>query len=69
MSNLIYTGPHLHVTVPIPTGGSVACERGGEIEVPDSLGERLLDQASNWQRVKRPAVIPAAKPAEQKKEG
>lgn len=58
---LTYVGPHDAVRVPLPTGGSPEVERGGDIDVPDSYAERLLEQPSNWQRAKtKPAAAKAA---------
>lgn len=48
---LTYIGGHDAVVVPLPYGGEVEVERGGVVEVPDSLGESLLEQESNWQPV------------------
>lgn len=43
-----YIGPHDGVYLPLPDGGEALVERDGELEVPDELGARLLEQASNW---------------------
>lgn len=48
---LTYIGGHDAVVVPLPYGGEVEVAQGGIVEVPDSLGERLLEQESNWQPV------------------
>lgn len=49
---LTYVGPYDHVTVPLPLGGRVACERGGQVDVPDSYADQLLAQPTNWQAAK-----------------
>ena len=55
-----YVGPFDVVVVPLPYGGEATCERMHLVEVPDSLGESLLEQESNWQ----PAPVVAKKPSE-----
>jgi hypothetical protein len=46
-----YVGGFDAVTVPLPSGGEVECERGGVIDVPDGFGASLLEQEANWQPV------------------
>jgi len=45
---LTYVGPFDAVTVPLPFGGEVTCGPGGDVEVPDDLAARLLEQEANW---------------------
>lgn len=54
-----YHGPHDAVVLSGPEWREVA--RGEVLDVPDELGARLLDQASNW-RIPRTkgAAAPAA---------
>jgi len=46
---LTYVGGFDAVSVPLPSGAEATCARNGTIEVPDNIGERLLEQADNWQ--------------------
>jgi hypothetical protein len=65
---LTYVGGIDEVEVPLPTGGVVACKRGGECDIPDSVAAGLLDQPDNWRRAKEAAKPKAdVKPAD--KEG
>jgi hypothetical protein len=43
-----YVGPFDEVLVPLPFGGEVTCKRMHLVEVPDALGESLLEQEANW---------------------
>lgn len=45
-----YIGRNLSVRV--PDAGNVYVSRGEIIEVPDSLGKSLLNQMTNWEKVK-----------------
>lgn len=48
---LTYTGPSIDgVDVPLDYGGEIHCGHHQHADVPDELGERLLEQAANWQR-------------------
>lgn len=49
---LIYIGPHEGVTVPLPLGGEVVAKHGEEVNLPDSLAARLLEQPTNWEKSK-----------------
>lgn len=40
-------------------GGGLEIKRGEVVEVPDELGERLLAQATEWERVKSPRAARA----------
>jgi hypothetical protein len=57
---LVYVGPHGVVDVPLPHGGWAEARWGEEFDVPDSLGERLLDQPSNWKKAAEPKKATAA---------
>jgi hypothetical protein len=46
-----YIGPIDRVTVPLPTGGALEVDQGEILTVPDDLGERLLEQTTNWSTV------------------
>ena len=59
---VVYGGPHGVVDVPLPHGGWAEAKWGEEIDVPDSLGERLLEQPSNWRKAE-----PAKKAAAEEK--
>lgn len=56
-----YVGVFDSVTVPLPYGGEVVCERDGVVDVPDSLGASLLEQ-SIWEPA-NPAKKRDEKPA------
>ena len=45
---VIYQGEHTAVDVPLPFGGVVTCKRGEPVQVPDTLGQKLLQQPKNW---------------------
>lgn len=48
---LRYIGPFDRVSVKLPTGGALEVDHGAVLTVPDSLGESLLEQPSNWTAV------------------
>jgi hypothetical protein len=47
---LIYTGPLGAVRIPLPNGREVEAQHDDVVEVPDDIGEGLLEQADNWKR-------------------
>lgn len=52
---LQYHGPHEAVTIP-EFDEAREIKRGEFVEVPDELGERMLEQPSNWRRPAKAAV-------------
>lgn len=49
---LIYVGPFDAVKVPLPTGGEIEAKHGKEVNLPDSLAVKLLEQPDNWEKPK-----------------
>lgn len=47
---LTYIGPLGSVSIPLPNGRMVECAHGEICEVPDEIGERLLEQEGNWEQ-------------------
>lgn len=43
---LVYTGAH--AVVEVAESGQLATRGGDPIDVPDTLGKRLLEQPENW---------------------
>ena len=48
-----YMGTHTAVNVYPETGGEILCPRDRTVKVPDSLGKRLLEQKTNWKKVRK----------------
>jgi hypothetical protein len=51
-----YVGPF--DVVEVPDLGRDDIKQGDTVDVPDELGERLLEQTDNWQPVKAPKPKP-----------
>lgn len=64
---LIYTGSHSAVEV-VDTG-HIAQREGDPIDVPDDVGNRLLEQAENWKQADAPAPAAPANPVADDKGG
>jgi hypothetical protein len=48
---VIYIGPSATgVVVALPDGGEIECAHGGDVDVADEHGRRLLEQPANWKR-------------------
>lgn len=47
---LTYIGPLGSVRIPLPNGRSVECAYDESCEVPEDLGQSLLEQEGNWKR-------------------
>lgn len=63
-----YVGPHLGVQFVGDAGQDILVERGGQVEVSDELGHRLLEQPSNWQAVRTTKTKSTTEPVDDPKE-
>lgn len=57
MKTITYNGPHEAVVIPLPNGAAYECERGGTLELPDTLADELLAR-DDWKpskSTKKPA--------------
>jgi len=48
-----YIGDGPAVNVFPETGGQILCKKNVTTQVPDSLGKRLLEQKTNWKKVRK----------------
>lgn len=54
MKTVAYDGPHDRVEIPLPSGVRALCDRGGTVQLPDEIADRIAEQ-DGWT-----LVVPAA---------
>lgn len=53
MKTVRYDGPHDAVEIPLPSGLRARCERGGTVQLPDTIADRITQQ-DGWEPVAPP---------------
>lgn len=51
MKSISYCGPHAAVIIPLASGMSYECERGGSVDLPNELAKELLER-EDWKPAK-----------------